>query len=125
MAQVRMFFQSAIQTRRDHINAGTSFNIKSVVLHSRKKMTSVRIIRLSFLFSLLLPFFLPIMHDRYFYLADVLSIAYSFYVPKRFYLAIITPLTSFLSYMPFLFGNPTIELRYVAFAPLLVIVVVV
>ena len=27
--------------------------------------------------------------------------------------------------MPFLFGNPTIELRYVAFAPLLVIVVVV
>src|SRR5436305_4369848 len=96
-----------------------------VVLHNRRKLTSVRIIRLSFLFSLLLPFFLPIMHDRYFYLADVLSIAYSFYVPKRFYLAIITPLTSFLSYMPFLFGNPTIELRYVAFAPLLVTVVVV
>jgi Gpi18-like mannosyltransferase len=96
-----------------------------VVLRSRKKLTSVRIIRLSFLFSLLLPFFLPIMHERYFYLADVLSIAYSFYVPKRFYLAIITSLTSFLSYMPFLFGNPTIELPYVAFAPLLVIVVVV
>src|SRR5258707_2818718 len=96
-----------------------------VVLHSRKKLTSVRIIRLSFLFSLLLPFFLPIMHERYFYLADVLSIAYSFYVPKRFYLAIITSLTSFLSYMPFLFGNPTIELPYVAFAPLLVIIVLV
>ena len=96
-----------------------------VVLHSRKKMTSVRIIRLSFLFSLLLPFFLPFMHDRYFYLADVLSIAYAFYVPKRFYLAIITPLTSFLSYMPFLFGNPIIKLSYVAFAPLLVIVVVI
>ena len=32
-----------------------------VVLRSRKKLTSVRIIRLSFLFSLLLPFFLPIM----------------------------------------------------------------
>src|SRR5947208_3065111 len=70
-------------------------------------------------------FFLPFMHDRYFYLADVLSIAYAFYVPKRFYLAIITPLTSFLSYMPFLFGNPIIKLSYVAFAPLLVIVVVV
>lgn len=98
--------------------------VSLVVLHSRKKLTPVRIIRLAFLFSLLLPFLLPLMHERYFYPAGVLSIVYAFYVPRRFYLAIITELTSFLSYMPFLFGNPTIPLPYVAFGPLFVITVV-
>ncbi|HZO71543.1 MAG TPA: hypothetical protein VFB60_05030 [Ktedonobacteraceae bacterium] len=99
--------------------------VSLVVLYSRKKLTPVRIIRLSFLFSLLLPFFLPTMHERYFYLADVFSIVYAFYMPRRFYLAMITQLTSFLSYMPFLFGNPTIPLPYVAFGPLFVVAIVV
>src|SRR5437660_4954842 len=98
--------------------------VSLLVMHSRKKLTPVRIIRLAFLFSLLLPFLLPVIHERYFYLADVLSIVYAFYVPRRFYLAIITELASFLSYMPFLFGNPTIPLPYVAFGPLFVITVV-
>ncbi len=98
--------------------------VSLVVLHSRKKLTPVRIIRLSFLFSLLLPFLLPTMHERYFYLADVLSVVYAFYMPRRFYLAMITQLTSFLSYMPFLFGNSPIPLPYVAFAPLFVIAMV-
>lgn len=104
--------------------------VSLIVLRSRQKLTPVRIIRLSLLFSLLLPFFLPMMHERYFYLADVLSIVYAFYVPKRFYVAIIVELTSLLSYMPFLFGGPSvfhapsIPLPYVAFAPLLVIIIV-
>ncbi len=104
--------------------------VSLLVLRSRQKLTPVRIIRLSLLFSLLLPFFLPMMHERYFYLADVLSVVYAFYVPKRFYVAIIVQLTSFLSYMPFLFGGPnhfhapSIVLSYVAFAPLLAMIVV-
>jgi Gpi18-like mannosyltransferase len=48
------------------------------------------------------PFFLPRMHERYFYLADVISLLYAFYNPRRWYLPVLIILASTLSYMPYL-----------------------
>jgi Gpi18-like mannosyltransferase len=70
-----------------------------------------------------IPFFLPAIHERYFYLADVVSIIYAFYFPRYFYLACIEQLCSCMSVIPSVFGqDPTINLAYVAFAVLFLIV---
>jgi Gpi18-like mannosyltransferase len=61
------------------------------------------ILELTLVTTLLVPFFLPKMHERYFYPADVLSIAFGFMYPELFFVPIIVLGTSFLSYQPFLF----------------------
>ena len=53
---------------------------------------------------LIVPFVLPKMHQRYFFPADILSVAFGFYFPKYFYVPIILNLVSFFSYQYFLFG---------------------
>jgi len=63
------------------------------------------------------------MHERYFYLADVLSIIYAFYFPRYFYVAVIMQLCSLLSYAPYLMNTQVINLAYVAFGVLTIIVI--
>ncbi len=72
-----------------------------------------RVMRLSFVdatawlyFTLLsviaIPYFLPHMHERYFYLADMFSVIYAFYVPKRWYIPVFVVASSFIAYSAFL-----------------------
>ena len=49
----------------------------------------------AYLFCLIVPFFLPHMHERYFYLATLVSIVYSFLHPKRIYAAAISEFCAF------------------------------
>lgn len=56
------------------------------------------------LFTLLIPFLLPKMHERYYFAADILSVVLAVVCPKKFWVAVIINLTSFFAYMPFLFG---------------------
>lgn len=94
-----------------------------VVLTRHKKITETLIIKLSFIFVLIVPFLLPHMHERYFYMADIISISYAFYVPKHWYETIFVPIASLLSYVPYLFGVIVVDLRYVALLMLLAIVI--
>jgi Gpi18-like mannosyltransferase len=61
------------------------------------------IVELALLFSIIIPFLLPRMHERYFFMADVISLLYAFSFPGKFYIAIILPLISLFSYFPFLY----------------------
>ena len=59
-----------------------------------------------FLFCcLIVPFFLPRMHERYFYLADIASILYAVIIPKRWYIPLLIILPSCVTYFNFLFGS--------------------
>jgi len=49
-----------------------------------------------------IPYFLPHMHERYFYLADMVSVIYAFYVPRNWYVPIFVVLSSFVAYSAFL-----------------------
>jgi Gpi18-like mannosyltransferase len=60
--------------------------------------------------TLVIPFFLPKMHERYFYPADILSIALAFYYPGLFFVPILVGGVSFLSYQPFLFQTDVVPL---------------
>jgi Gpi18-like mannosyltransferase len=94
------------------------------VYRSPRALTPSVTVKLSLLTVLGAAFFLPKMHERYFYLADVTAIAYAFYSPGRFYVPIVIGLASLFSYLPFLFGITVIPLPLVALALLAMILVV-
>ncbi len=85
-----------------------------LVSKSRAEVTDELVVRLAFLSLLVMPFFLPRMHERYFFPADVMAIVYAFYFPRRFYVPLIVGLVSLLSYFPFLFGKTVIGLTWLA-----------
>lgn len=93
-----------------------------LVVNSRQKVSNSLIIHIALLSTLLMPFFLPQMHERYFYPADMISILYAFYYPKYFYIAIIINLVSFFAYLPFLFKIEAIPPSILALALLSVII---
>ncbi len=50
------------------------------------------------------PFFLPSMHDRYFFLADVLTVMVAFVVPRAWPAAVLMQLASLPTYLSYLWG---------------------
>lgn len=75
-------------------------------------------------YALLLPFLLPHMHERYFYVADILALVYAFYCPRRFYVAVLVEFASLAAYLPFLFGHSPIDLKLAAAAMFIALVLV-
>jgi Gpi18-like mannosyltransferase len=75
-------------------------------LYYFRKNLNAELVGLSaFVFVLIIPYTLPHMHERYFYLADLLSVLYGFWFCKRWYIPVVVVTSSFLCYLPFLFGN--------------------
>lgn len=66
------------------------------------ELTSDLILRMGMLLTMLVVFFLPHMHERYAILVDVLAVAYLFYQPKKFYIPVLTILSSFAGYSIYL-----------------------
>jgi Gpi18-like mannosyltransferase len=105
---VYQFFriENGVQTLRQ---AGVVFTVGLVllvillVLKSRREVDGRRLLLLTLLFAILVPFFLPAMHERYFYLADVLSIAAVFWMPRLIWVPLLVQVASLLSYVAFLF----------------------
>jgi Gpi18-like mannosyltransferase len=104
---------------------GVVLILSFIVLISKRKMTNEIILKLALVFALVVPFLLPEIHDRYFYLADVLSLIYAFYFPKYFYVPIVVQLCSLESYIPFLMQATVINLAYLSVLLLAVITLVV
>ena len=68
-------------------------------------LTAERIVTAAALFAILVPFLLPGMHERYFFLADVLTLVLAVYRPRLWFVPVLVETSSFLSYLPYLFGN--------------------
>ena len=94
----------------------------AAILKSRVELTPSRIILLAMVSVLIVPYFLPKMHDRYFLPADVLAIIFAFYYPIFFYSPIIIGLVSFFAYMPYLFQESVISLPILALVLFIVMV---
>jgi Gpi18-like mannosyltransferase len=86
-----------------------------LVLMSKEQLTPAIILKIAVTFAVAIPFFLPEMHERYFYLADVLSIAYAFYFPMYFFVPLIVQFSSLSSYAPYMLNNQVVNLGLVAF----------
>jgi Gpi18-like mannosyltransferase len=68
------------------------------------ELTAERIATAAALFAILDPFLLPGMHERYFFLADVLTLVLAVYRPRLWFVPVLVEFSSFLSYLPYLFG---------------------
>lgn len=95
----------------------TALLMASVISRWKRGTLSLEdLLLLALLFSVLEPFFLPRMHERYFYTADVLAIIYAFARRDRWFIPVLVGSASLLSYFPFLFRFEPIKLSYAAVA---------
>ncbi len=90
-------------------------------LHRRQLSDKVLLI-CSVLVCVAVPFFLPHMHDRYFFFADVLSVAFAFVFWKLSYVPVCVSFASLLGYYAYLRMRYLLPMRYGAIALMLVIV---
>ena len=63
-------------------------------LHLDFDLTDGMAVSLALLSVLFVPYILPYMHERYYYPADILSVIFAFYFPEKFYVPLITVLSS-------------------------------
>ncbi len=89
------------------------------VYRSRTELTPDRLLQLALTIVFLVPFLLPKMHERYFFMADVLSVVSAFYRPQFFWMPILIQLSSLLTYTDFLLGE-----RWVSFKVLSLVLMV-
>lgn len=80
-----------------------------MIFHSNKEITKRRMLDMFILFSLLVPYVLPHMHERYLYLGDALIVIYVVMYPKRFYLTFLAWINSMIGYMVYLWNIPFIN----------------
>ena len=67
-------------------------------------LTDDMVVSLALLSVLLVPYVLPWMNERCFYMADILSVIYAFFFPEKFYVPILTVLSSTYVVCHHLFG---------------------
>jgi len=94
-------------------------------VHRDRFLHTVDYVRLAFLFAAVAPFLLPQMHDRFFYMADVLSLLVFLYDTRRWYVPVIVIFCSYIAYVFFLMSwEILIEFRFLSIAMGLVIILV-
>jgi Gpi18-like mannosyltransferase len=72
---------------------------------SKKGNMSYSTLLLLFLFcNFAVPFFLPNMHERYFYAGEIAVLLYSIYNPKRFYISFLVIMPGVITYLRYLYG---------------------
>ena len=77
-----------------------------VAVASRKELTDTGIVLAATVSVLLVPYFLPGMHERYFYLADALTVIAAFWLPRRLWpLPLLEQFASLLVYLPYLLSS--------------------
>jgi Gpi18-like mannosyltransferase len=104
--------------------AALGFALSILIWRSSSKLSRGLLLRLALLCCLFMPFFLPKMHDRYFYPADVLSIIFAFYFPRFFFVPIVIILASFFAYQPTLFSAEPVPMSLLALGMFTMLVVV-
>src|SRR6478735_5522526 len=85
-----------------------------VVLRYRRVMSRASMVVLGATVLVAIPFLLPGMHERYFYLADALLIVAAFYRPRLAPFAVLAQLCSLAAYAPFLWNSEPVPLGLAA-----------
>lgn len=100
----------------EYADAGVWLTLSALMVlmyvFARKKyaLTNELILCMGMLLTMTVVFFLPHMHERYAILVDVMSIAYAFYVPKKFYVPVLTIFSSLAGYTIYLAQNTIIPI---------------
>lgn len=95
-----------------------------VVLHYRLNIRGENLISTGMLIVLVCVVFLPCMHERYAFVADVLSVIYFVVKRKKVYIPLAINVISLLSYDTFIFGTSIVSFEILALANLALLVLV-
>ena len=99
-------------------------NLLAVAFRNRDRLNDKAILALSLLFAIGIPFFLPHMHERYFYGADILSLILAFAVPWTFPAALLVQFASLLGYHAYLKMRYLLLMNYGAAALIIAFAIV-
>ena len=82
---------------------------------THKDIKDEDLIKMAYLLTLFIPFVLPKMHERYFYIAEVMAVLYLCINPKKWYISLLSIAGSFSGYNLYLFNtyyfnNPDVNL---------------
>lgn len=77
-------------------------------------LSDEHLVRAALASLVLMPYVLPAMHERYFYAADVMAVAYAFWFPRRWVVALLIQAASFFTYLPYLFEKEPVPRPYLA-----------
>jgi len=95
--------------------AGAAVFVFIVFVCSYKdKLNNTLLFDAAFILVLLMPFFLPRMHERYFYLAEALSLIYVLIHTKRLFVSPLVLFTGYCVYSAFIFGKDIFSLEFLA-----------
>ncbi len=86
-----------------------------VVWYTHENLNHEEIISYSLWLVMIITFLLPSMHDRYMFIADILSIIYVMVYKKNWYVAIIINLASFSTYSHYLFGESSGNVKFMSY----------
>ena len=79
------------------------------------------LVKLFFLSSMLVPYLLPRMHERYFYMADIMSLIYFLYDRRKWYIPVCLILSSVIGYLFYFTEIVIIDQKYIAIAFLVIL----
>ena len=94
--------------------AGVALLWFAVLVRTRRPIDGPLIAKVALVSMLAIPLFLPKMHERYFFPADVLAICIAFIEPAMFFVPIVVVGVSFFSYQPFLFERSYVPVQVLA-----------
>lgn len=109
-APIRSIVDYDISKGATMLALSTTFVATYTCIRKKLVLNNQLIITLFLFFSLLIPFMLPHMHERYYYYAEIISIIYAMMNIKKLYVPISLMLVSIYSYLPFLFEVEPISL---------------
>ena len=92
-----------------------------IVWSTKKRISNKDLITYSLWLVLTITFFLPGMHDRYLFVADILSVIYVIINRKNFYLPIFINFASFSTYIIVLFGMPSSNITLLTYVYLIIL----
>ena len=78
--------------------------------YAKIRTTATVLVRETIVFASLAPFLLPHMHERYLFIADLMSVVYAFVFPARFWIAICVVGASLAGYSSFLFSKTPVSM---------------
>jgi Gpi18-like mannosyltransferase len=95
---------ATLRTMGYAFTAALVLGIWYVLVARRVPLTPVCLVTIATMFAVLVPYTLPGMHERYFYLGDVLTVVLACYRPRLWYVALLAQVASLGAYTVPLFG---------------------
>jgi len=100
------------------------FCIGILIINKKSEMSNNTLLLLFLFCTFAVPFFLPRMHERYFYIGEIAVILYSFLSPKRFWISILVIAPALATYAGYLWDTNPVSLVFLSGVMLAAVIII-